>query len=73
MDALAYIHENGVIHRDIKPANLLIDNNMVVKLGDFGVSNFTETYKNTLVGIPSYMPMELELKDYDSFFFVLLI
>ena len=28
----------GVIHRDIKPANLLMDNNMTIKLGDFGVS-----------------------------------
>ena len=66
MGALTYVHEKGVIHRDIKPANLLMDNNMVVKLGDFGVSNFTETYKNTLVGTPGYKPMEIELKDYDQ-------
>ena len=38
MEALTYIHSMGVIHRDIKPANLLMDNNMIVKLGDFGVS-----------------------------------
>ena len=38
MEGLAYIHEMGVIHRDIKPANLLMDNNMTIKLGDFGVS-----------------------------------
>ena len=38
MEALAYIHSQGVIHRDIKPENLLLDNNMVVKIGDFGVS-----------------------------------
>ena len=38
MEALAYVHSMGVIHRDIKPANLLLDNNMIVKLGDFGVS-----------------------------------
>ena len=38
MSALSYVHSVGVIHRDIKPANLLIDNNMTIKLGDFGVS-----------------------------------
>ena len=38
MGALYYVHSMGVIHRDIKPANLLIDNNMTIKLGDFGVS-----------------------------------
>ena len=38
MEALAYVHSTGVIHRDIKPENLLLDNNMSIKLGDFGVS-----------------------------------
>ena len=38
MEALSYVHSMGVIHRDIKPANLLMDNNMSIKLGDFGVS-----------------------------------
>ena len=38
MTALSYVHSMGVIHRDIKPANLLMDNNMIIKLGDFGVS-----------------------------------
>ena len=50
MGALAYAHKEEVIHRDIKPANLLMDNNMVVKLGDFGVSNLTKKYNNTCVG-----------------------
>ena len=38
MKALAYIHKFGVIHRDIKPANILMDNNMNILIGDFGVS-----------------------------------
>ena len=38
MKGLVHVHKMGVIHRDIKPANLLIDNNMTIKLGDFGVS-----------------------------------
>ena len=38
MSGLTYIHNNNVIHRDIKPENLLIDNNMIVKIADFGTS-----------------------------------
>ena len=38
MKGLSFVHKMGVIHRDIKPANLLMDNNMTIKLGDFGVS-----------------------------------
>ena len=37
MWSLAYIHSKGIIHRDIKLDNLLLDNNMKIKLGDFGV------------------------------------
>ena len=66
MGALAYVHEKGVIHRDIKPANLLMDNNMVVKLGDFGVSNLTKKYTNTCVGTPSHMPLEIMEENYDQ-------
>ena len=36
--ALMSVHLRGVLHRDIKPANLLMDNNMIVNLGDFGAS-----------------------------------
>ena len=47
MWSLAYIHSKGLIHRDIKLDNLLLDNNMKIKLGDFGVCGllFDENYK----------------------------
>ena len=38
MEGLCYIHYKKIIHRDIKPKNILIDNNMIIKIGDFGVS-----------------------------------
>lgn len=35
---LGYIHQLNIIHRDIKLENILIDNEGVVKIADFGVS-----------------------------------
>jgi serine/threonine-protein kinase len=38
LEALEYIHENGVIHRDLKPENIVLDANDNIKLIDFGIA-----------------------------------
>ncbi|WVZ96313.1 hypothetical protein U9M48_041968 [Paspalum notatum var. saurae] len=41
-DGLYHLHINHVIHMDLKPANILLDNNMVPKINDFGLSRFDD-------------------------------
>jgi eukaryotic-like serine/threonine-protein kinase len=38
LDALAHIHEVGILHRDIKPANIVIEPSGTAKLIDFGIA-----------------------------------
>jgi len=49
-----------IIHRDIKPENILLDEYGVVKLADFGWSNFYQ-YKKRLsyCGTPEYLAPEM--------------
>ncbi|XP_022943709.1 probable serine/threonine-protein kinase At1g54610 [Cucurbita moschata] len=43
LSGLAHCHSNGVLHRDIKGSNLLIDNNGVLKIADFGLAVFYDS------------------------------
>lgn len=38
LDAIDYMHSRGVIHRDLKPENVLLDNQMHIKITDFGTA-----------------------------------
>ncbi len=60
-DALTAIHELNIFHRDIKPANIMINEDLKIKIMDFGIAKLPHsalTQKNDLIGSPSYMAPE---------------
>eukprot|EP01134_Creolimax_fragrantissima_P002811 CFRG2811T1 len=59
MSAIAYCHKGYVVHRDIKPDNVMLDNNMNVKLADWGFSNISTDLLSTHCGTPYYASPEL--------------
>ena len=58
---LEYLHLLNIIHRDLKPENLLITKNKILKIIDFGLSNYFmgEKLLCTPCGSPSYTPPEM--------------
>jgi len=62
--ALAHAHEAGVIHRDLKPENVMVRDDGVLKLMDFGIARVLDpaermTVTGALVGSPAYMAPEV--------------
>jgi eukaryotic-like serine/threonine-protein kinase len=55
-----HAHSQGVIHRDLRPANVLVTENDMVKVADFGTSRFLEiaAHGTTVIGSPPYMAPE---------------
>ena len=59
---IIYLHKNKVCHRDLKPENLLLDENMNIKIVDFGLSNTYTKPSDTLktaCGSPCYASPEM--------------
>ncbi len=64
LDALGYIHSQGVVHRDLKPENIMIDGGDNIKLIDFGIAanagarRITFAKLSNTMGTPDYISPE---------------
>jgi len=71
INGLEYMHSNGIVHRDLKPENLLIGKGNILKIIDFGLSNFfnEQNLLKTPCGSPCYASPEMVCgKRYNGFF-----
>lgn len=77
IDTVEFMHERGVIHRDLKPENILLDDDMRIKVTDFGSAKVRdlemqpngveEERKRSFVGTAEYVSPEVLRNEHASF------
>eukprot|EP00906_Rhabdomonas_costata_P019184 RCo027976 len=67
LDGLDYLHsEVKLVHRDLKPANIMLTNQKVVKIVDFGLAISPDVSTQGISGTPFYMPPEAGMGHVES-------
>ena len=70
ISAVYYLHNMSppIIHRDIKPENILLNENNIIKLTDFGWSNYMKLsdVRSTFCGTPLYLAPEMIISDFHN-------
>ena len=56
INGLEYLHSLGIVHRDLKPENLLLTNEHLLKIIDFGLSNYFHEGQKKLLSTPCGSP-----------------
>uniref|UniRef100_A0A8D0ES28 Serine/threonine-protein kinase PLK n=1 Tax=Strix occidentalis caurina TaxID=311401 RepID=A0A8D0ES28_STROC len=65
ISGLKYLHLKGILHRDLKLGNFFINENMELKVGDFGLAacqDISDQKKKTICGTPNYLAPEVLLR-----------
>jgi formylglycine-generating enzyme required for sulfatase activity len=71
-NGLAVAHDKGIVHRDIKPENLMLTQDGVVKIADFGlaaqaVRGADDSQRTEVMGTPAYMsPEQIDGRNVDG-------
>ncbi|KAK8731564.1 hypothetical protein OTU49_007371 [Cherax quadricarinatus] len=70
LNGVKHLHDRKVIHRDLKLGNLFLNDEMELKIGDFGLAtriDYEGERKRTLCGTPNYIAPEILCKKGHSY------
>ncbi|KAI3384445.1 hypothetical protein SNEBB_001280 [Seison nebaliae] len=70
ISGIQYLHNERIIHRDLKLGNIFINDEMNLKIGDFGLATLMQSRskkKKTLCGTPNYIAPEVLTKSGHGF------